>query len=138
MKKHTRGPSWKEINSLKNVGYENRVIENNKLKKLLNGFGWRHWDHWNILDHGYTIDFIKDRKDLQFSRLHFSWYYDAQFCEFYMIGEMHGFYNYDEPNGVIATPVGTYEISNIFEENIHLLPVMEERMVTALVNQTAL
>lgn len=138
MKKSKRGPTWKEINSLKNVSSEKQVKENNRIKKILNGFGWKHRDHWNIVENGYTIDFIKDRLDLQYPRLHFSWHYETEFSDAFMVGEMHGFYNYGNPTDAKSIPVGTYEIRNIFMHNIGFLPVMEERMVTALVNQTVL
>jgi hypothetical protein len=139
MRKSTRGPSWKEINSLKNVGSKLRMKENNRLKKILNSFGWRHWDHCNILHEGYTIEFVKERNELAYPRLYFSWHYETEFVEDYMSGEMRGFHHYGKPNGVVAEPVGMYEINNIFGDSLHrLLPIMEERMVTALINQTVL
>ena len=73
-----KAPSWKEINSAKNTGSLEFVKKNNELKKALNKFGWKHWDSWNIVDQGYSINFVKDRPVLTYARLHFCWYWDNE------------------------------------------------------------
>lgn len=139
MSKHKsrNGPTWKDINSEKNVNVNEIRQKNNVLYKELKKLGWTHWDSCNILYEGYTITCRKTFPELQHGYLHFSWVWDNQGGPEFWMGHLYGFYNY-KPEEKYIHPHGMFEIRDVTQSTLNLLPQLEQRVVAALNSQSVL
>lgn len=132
-----KSATWKGVNNSNTVSDGELRKKNNKLKKELTKLGWKVWDGYNGEYDGYTISFKKYRSDNPDSHLIFSWHWASQGGPYFWMGEMNGFYNYEEGHKTMH-PHGRFQIWNITERDVKQLSVIEDRITGALLTQTPL
>ena len=137
--KKTRGPTWKLINSPKCVPNAEHRKGNEELRKLLKKYGYKVWDHCNLLEEGYQITARKPIPEFATHRnpyMFFRWVWMEE-CTHYWRATLTASYDYSPENHYMH-PWGFFEIWDITKTHIHLLLRMENRVKIALQSQTVI
>ena len=137
--KKMKGPTWKKINGEECVPSELHRKDNEEIRKTLKEFGFTVWDHCNVWEEGYVItarklipEFSKNRNPY----MYFQWSWRDEGHE-YWCARMRGSFDYF-PDDRYLHPWGAFEITDITKRNIQNVPIMEQRIISALTTQTVL
>jgi len=128
------------MNDKKSVPNQMHRKENEKLRKILKEFGFVVWDHCHIWEEGYQITARKLIPEFANHRnpyMYFRWCWRDEMANEYWWSRVTASFDYF-PDDKYLHPWGFFEVMDITKRNIHHLPLIEKRIISALTTQSVL
>ena len=156
-KRPFKKPTWASDNSpkvhkkwgLSTAASLERTKRNNKIAKILKLHGWKFSEGWNMtngFESYYSLSFRRPvdgieipTKGIKYTAaihpwVHFTYRWDNQGGDDFMVGEMYSFYSYARQKPYMR-PTAQFEIRHITEKHLGLLTNMYHGVLAAIKSQ---